>query len=176
MAETASTFTRIEVFRLPRNLLVKTVATLRAEGQGRVESLVFWAGAVGRGVADVRHLFVPAGPGVSKDESHLRVSDAVIAALCDLVDPPRVAVLGQVHTHRYEAFHSPTDDANSLDTPGYVSIVIPHFAEGGADLWEDWAFHECLGSGTFRLLPPAERARRFQIIAPSPIEICHVHA
>jgi hypothetical protein len=37
----------------------------------------------------------------------------------------------QVHTHPRAAFHSPTDDAfPAIQTPGFLSLVIPNFGLG----------------------------------------------
>lgn len=165
-------FTAIETFTLPPSLLDETLAALRAEGELRVESLVFWAGSVGEGKATVTHLFVPKGDGVFKHPLQVRVHDRVIAALCGELDPPRLVLLGQAHTHLEEAFHSPSDDRFSLDTPGYVSIVIPYFGRGDAGTWREWAFYECQGRGRFREIAAAERDRRF-VVAPD--GAVHVH-
>ena len=130
MAATNRYFPRINTFALPTALLDNTLTALRTEGEFCVESLVFWGGAVADGVAVVTHVFVPKGPGVYKHQLQVRINEQVIAALCGELDPPRLVLLGQVHTHMEAAFHSPSDDRFSLDTPGYVSIVIPEFARG----------------------------------------------
>src|SRR5262249_23735065 len=97
-----------EEFEIPRRLLTRTVEVLRREGRGEVESIVFWGGSVGSGVTRVTHLFVPKGPGVKKHPFYVRVSDRVVASLGNLVDPPHLVLIGQVHTHKFEAFHSET--------------------------------------------------------------------
>jgi hypothetical protein len=43
----------------------------------------------------------------------------------------------QIHTHPHTAFHSSTDDAWPLiHTPGFLSLVIPDFAQGEIGLRE----------------------------------------
>jgi hypothetical protein len=163
MAATNRYFPRLDTFALSAALLDNTLTALRAEGKFCVESLVFWGGAVANGVAVVTHVFVPKGPGVYKHPLQVRINDQVIAALCGELDPPRLVLLGQVHTHMEEAFHSPSDDRFSMDTPGYVSIVIPEFARGDVSARDRWAFYECEGSGRFRPIDGQERARRFLI-------------
>lgn len=45
----------------------------------------------------------------------------------------RSGIRVQVHTHPGRAFHSPTDDAWPIvHTPGFLSFVIPDFANGPA--------------------------------------------
>lgn len=171
MAETANAFISIHRFALPYALLEKTVATLREEGSGCVESIAFFAGTIEESTARVTHLLVPKGSGVFKHAYHIRVSDRIVAKLCDFIDPPHRVLLGQVHTHKGEAFHSPSDDANSLDTPGYLSVVIPRFAAGAPSSWAQWAFHECIAPRTFRLWSPAEVGVRIGIEPTGDVEV-----
>ena len=176
MDATNKYFQAIDTFTLPAALLDETLAALRAEGQLRVESLVFWAGSVQNGAATVTHVVVPKGDGVFKHPLQVRIDENVLAAVCDLVDPPRLLLLGQVHTHLGDAFHSPTDDRFSLDTPGYLSIVIPNFARDDAALWHLWAFYECQGGGRFRPIDGAERAYRFIVAPHRTVTVHDVHA
>lgn len=176
MGGTTRYFPRIETFALPAALLDQTLAALRAEGEFRVESLVFWGGAVADRMAVVTHVFVPKGQGVHKHSLQVRVDESVIAALCGQLDPPRLVLLGQVHTHMGTAFHSQSDDRFSLDTPGYVSIVIPEFARGDASARNQWAFYECEGSGRFRAIQAKERSRRFLITPDGPVTVHDVRA
>jgi len=47
----------------------------------------------------------------------------------------RRSVRVQVHTHPRKALHSPTDDAWALiDTPGFLSLVIPQYGLGPVGL------------------------------------------
>jgi hypothetical protein len=44
-------------------------------------------------------------------------------------------VRAQVHTHPYRAFHSPTDDEWPIvSSDGFLSLVIPDFAQGRVGL------------------------------------------
>ena len=176
MGVTNKYFPRIDTFALSAALLAETLAALRAEGEFRVESLVFWGGVVADGVAVVTDVFVPKGPGVYKHPLQVRISDRVIAALCGELDPPRLVLLGQVHTHMEAAFHSPSDDRFSLDTPGYVSIVIPEFARGEVSAQNEWAFYECEGGGHFRAIDAQERVRRFLITPDGAVTVHDVRA
>jgi hypothetical protein len=176
MVGTSKYFKPIETFALPATLLDETLIALRAEGGFSVESLVFWGGSVDSGKATITHVFVPKGEGVSKHPLQVRVDDHVIAALCGQLDPPRLMLLGQVHTHRDEAFHSPSDDRFSLDTPGYLSLVVPNFGRGDASAWHEWAVYECQGRGRFRPMDAVERSRRLLIAPDGAVTIHDVHA
>src|SRR6266404_451103 len=152
MAAKDKFFPHISKFALSPSLLEATVKTLQAEGCFEVESILFWAGAVSGGVATVTDVLVPKGPGVFQHPLHIRVDERIIAALCDVLDPPRLVLLAQVHTHLEEAFHSHTDDHFSFGTPGLLSVVVPNAARDGARRWNEWAFFECLGGSEFRLI------------------------
>lgn len=163
MAAPRSYFHRIEQFTLPSALIPATVDWLRKEGQFRVESIAYWAGSIGVQGARITDLIVPSGPGVQRHPLQVRVSDRTMASICALVEPPDRVLLVQVHTHRGEAFHSDTDDQYSLNTPGLVSIVIPHFAKEGGERWNQWGFHECIDHAVFRRMSTAEVSERFLI-------------
>lgn len=165
---------RIERFALSRALLQELVSRLREEGRGRTESIAFLGGSISGLGAEITHLFVPRGRGVTLHPLYARVSDRTIAEIAGLVDPPNLVLLGQVHTHKYEAFHSETDDANTLDTPGYLSIVVPEFATNGFEGLDSWAVYECTGSRSFRQIQGAELARRFVITGGGAPEVYYV--
>jgi hypothetical protein len=76
-------------------------------------------------------------------------------AAIDLADEGR-SIRAQVHTHGHEAFHSETDDAYpAVQTPGFLSLVIPWFARGPVSL--DEAFLARLSErGTFEKMVPAD--------------------
>jgi hypothetical protein len=71
-------------------------------------------------------------------------------------------LVAQLHTHRHGARHSPGDDAMATSFhPGFLSIVVPNFAVGVAQL------HECIvheyRDGEFGALTPAQVAARFNL-------------
>lgn len=163
MDATNKFFPPISRFVLSLPLLEATARTLQAEGRFEVESMLFWAGTVTNGVATVTDILVPKGQGLLQRPLHIRVDDGIIAALCDVLDPPRIVLLAQVHTHLEEAFHSFTDDHFSLGTPGLLSVVVPDSARGGVPGWKQWAFFVCEGNSEFRLIEGEESTERFSI-------------
>jgi hypothetical protein len=156
-------FPHISRFVLSPSLLEATVDALQAEGRFKVESILFWAGAVNNEIATVTDVLVPKGAGVFQHPLHVRVDEGIIAALCDILDPPRLVLLAQVHTHVEEAFHSHTDDHFSFGTPGLLSVVVPNAARDGVTRWNDWAFLECFGDSEFRLIEREEFAERLSL-------------
>lgn len=167
-------FPAIGAYILPASLPEMTVQVLRAEGTFRVESLVFWAGYVNGSTAVVTQIFVPKGDGVFQHRLQHRIDEKIIAAIGELLDPPRLVLLGQVHTHEHDAFHSPADDKFSLDTPGFLSVVLPEFGRGESSDWQRWAFYECVASGTFRELPADEIQKKFRLDGKGQCEVTYV--
>ena len=163
MAAKDKFFPHISKFVLSHSLLEATIKALQDEGRFEVESILFWAGTVSGGIATVTDVLVPKGPGVFQRPLHIRVDERIIAALCDVLDPPRLVLLAQVHTHLEEAFHSYTDDHFSFGTPGLLSVVVPNAARDGATRWNDWAFLECLGGSEFRIIENEEFAERLPL-------------
>lgn len=164
-------FHSINTFYLCSDLLEHTIRILREEGKFLTESILFWAGFVSKSEATVSHIFAPKGKGVSRHPLRIRVSEETMAAICDMLNPPHLVLLGQVHTHLMEAFHSAADDQNSLDTPGFLSFVVPYGAREGADAWMEWGFYECIGRGKFRNLPGEEMRKRFVVIPDGKVTV-----
>lgn len=176
MAAQSNMFARIEQFELPWILLQETVEILRREGRFEVESLLFWAGRISGTTAAITHIIVPKGHGVFQHPLQVRVNESVMAAVCDLIDPPERVLLAQVHTHIGEAFHSEADDQNSLDTPGYLSLVVPYGAKDDATEWKRWGIFECLGLQRFRRITAHEITNRFVVKPDERIMIHEIRA
>jgi hypothetical protein len=176
MVEADKYFPRIERFVLPQALLDQSLQRLRAEGMYQVESILFWAGTSDAGIATVTHILVPKGKGVFQHPLQIRVSEEIMAALFDILAPPDLILLGQVHTHLGEAFHSHADDRYSPDTPGFLSLVVPYGGRDGVEAWMQWAFYECIGSGRFRPLDAGEITRRFVIDKKGKISIHEIRS
>ncbi|WP_284352654.1 hypothetical protein [Roseisolibacter agri] len=65
-------------------------------------------------------------------------------------------IRAQVHSHPGRAFHSATDDAwPAIHTPGFLSLVVPRFAQGPAGLIHTYLAQITSGGG-WRSLPPAD--------------------
>ena len=115
------------VLSISEELLQHTFETLRHCGSGRHECQVLWIGpwqepdVVSR-VVHPQHR--SHGFGFQLDD------DWITRFWLDLARE-RLGVRAQVHTHPAEAFHSWTDDEYPIiRTAGFLSLVIPNFAQG----------------------------------------------
>jgi hypothetical protein len=143
------------VFLVPQRVLDATFDHLRRCGAGRRECQILWTSSWNTmqditGVVHPRHR-AHAG-GFDLDSTWL---NAFWLELAERGEGVRI----QVHTHPGEAFHSAIDDAFPIiHTPGFLSLVIPRFAQSHVGL--DDAFLAELGQdGLFREVPISEHLR-----------------
>lgn len=125
-------------FEVPRDVIAYGHEFLREMGELGCEGLVLWAGAVDDHDATVVRVFdaiVPRqralrggnGVGLVVDGDELfRLNAACYAR--------RLKLVGQVHSHPLEAYHSEVDDAFAVVTmAGGLSVVVPDFAAAPFD-------------------------------------------
>lgn len=114
-------------FRLPTALLEETFEHLRSCGAGRRECQALWVSPW----ADPERLSAVVHPRHVASAVGFQVDDAWLNAFWGRLADEGLGVRVQVHTHPGAAFHSATDDAFPLiHTPGFLSLVIPRFAQG----------------------------------------------
>jgi hypothetical protein len=124
----------VPLLRLTSAVLANTFEMLRACGRGECECVVYWTGEVAANAIDaVEH------PVHERSPYGYQIDDRWLTRFGFRLARDRRSVKVQVHTHPGHAFHSQTDD----DWPvvaqkGFVSVVIPRFAMGGANLENAW--------------------------------------
>jgi hypothetical protein len=116
----------LAVLRVDRDVLPATFAALRRCGGGERECVVYWLGPAdesGRvdGILQPPHTAELGGYEVDSTW----VTDFFLE-----LRVARRSVRAQVHTHPGASVrHSPTDDGFAIvPSPGFVSLVVPHFA------------------------------------------------
>ena len=131
--------------------LTETLRLLRDCGRGVRECQVLWLSAWHDPdrIARVVH---------SQHSGHafgFRLEDSFINQLWLELAASRSGVRVQVHTHPREAFHSRTDDEWPLvHTVGFLSLVIPNFAQGREGL--DGAYLASIeADGSWKKLEPS---------------------
>lgn len=141
---------RLEV---PQAVLHDTFAEFRRCGKGRSECQVLWTGPWA-GPSQVKTLVHPVhrahGAGFELDGTWLNVFWQELVKLGS-------GIRVQVHTHPRDAFHSPIDDAYPIiHTPGFLSLVIPHFGMRTQDLSEAY-LTEMTESGGWQAVSASDR-------------------
>jgi hypothetical protein len=113
--------------QIAKGVLEQTFEHLRRCGVGRAECVVYLTGSIDDpstvdGVEHPRHTAGPAGYDLDSD---------AIGQLWNKLAASRRSIRVQVHTHPGVAYHSSRDDALAIvQTPGFLSLVIPNFALG----------------------------------------------
>lgn len=136
--------------RLGKGLLAETFAQLHACGGGREECVAFWTGPL----LDPDLVDEMLHPRHSAKRGGYEVDpNWLTQAFGELADRER-EIRVQVHSHPRKAFHSKTDDEYPVvQTPGFLSLVIPDFAAGPVGL-EQTFLARLEGSGGWHPLPP----------------------
>jgi hypothetical protein len=116
---------------VPAQLVADTFAIFRDCGGGRRECVTYWLGPIDtpENVDEVIH------PKHTSMCGGYQIDDQWLTTFWFALARRRKSVRVQVHTHPREAFHSPIDDEWALiDTPGFLSLVIPHYGLGPVGL------------------------------------------
>lgn len=141
------------LLRVPSVLFAQTFDQLRLCGQGRAECQILWIGPWSdpAAVTEVVHPVHRAWRG------GFVLDDAWINAFWYRLAERNEGIRAQVHTHPGRAFHSDTDDAwPILHLEGFLSLVIPNFAQGPVTL-ERTYMAEMTRDGTFAPISPMDR-------------------
>jgi hypothetical protein len=115
------------MIQVPEHMVSATFAFFRACGGGQRECVAYWLGPIAQPdiVNEVIH------PEHMSARGGYQLSDAWLTRFWFDLARRGKSVRVQVHTHPHAAFHSATDDAWALvDTPGFLSLVIPNFGQG----------------------------------------------
>jgi hypothetical protein len=119
------------VIEVPSPVLAETFALFRECGGGQRECVAYWLAPLARPdcVDEVIH------PTHYSARGRYQLDDTWLTSFWFDLASRGKSVRVQVHTHPREASHSPTDDAWALvDSPGFLSLVIPNFGQGPVGL------------------------------------------
>jgi hypothetical protein len=141
-----------EPLRVAGGILPATFRTLRECGRGQCECAVYWTGPCSdQSVDGLEH------PVHERSAFGYRVDDAWLTEFWKRLATSKRGVKAQVHTHPGEAFHSASDDRWPIvSQAGFVSIVIPDFAESEPTLDGAWIGHLQVDGSWRRLASVAE--------------------
>lgn len=122
------------LLRLPREIVRKTIRTLKHCGRGECECAVYWIGPAGKDLIDsYEH------PVHRRSPFGYQVDDRWLTNLWKRLAVSGQSIKAQVHTHPGKAYHSEIDDQWPIvSQPGFISVVIPDFAGGEPSLDRFW--------------------------------------
>jgi hypothetical protein len=143
------------VYMLPKPLLAKTFELIRQCGRGRRECQVLWTSAWQSPafISDVVH------PAHSAHVGGFTLESRWISSFWLELAAQSKGVRVQVHTHPSAAFHSSTDDQYPIiNTPGFLSLVIPGFGLGAIG-FKGAFLAEISPNGDFKQVPISSRLK-----------------
>nr|WP_246812747.1 Mov34/MPN/PAD-1 family protein [Ensifer sp. ENS07] len=155
----------VQRFIVPRAAVDQVHAHLADVGRSGYEGLGLWVGHVADETANVQRALIPqqrlirsaAGVGVYVDGTELH-------RLNMWLFENGLRILAQIHSHPTDAYHSDTDDENALATTvGSLSLVVPDFARGPADLLQT-AVYRLNRAGKWVEIPRQAVGRLIEIV------------
>ncbi|HET8893034.1 MAG TPA: hypothetical protein VFM96_02920 [Gaiellaceae bacterium] len=137
--------------KVGEGLLAETFTIFRECGRGRNECVAYWAGSVNE--PDVVDRVIH--PDHLGEPGFYEIDQDWLNRIWFKLNAEKIDIRVQVHTHHGLAFHSPLDDRFPLmQTDGFLSLVIPSFAEGPVGL-EGTYLAELHAGGTWAELDPS---------------------
>lgn len=120
----------------PTTLWAALIRHLREQGAGTRESGAFLLGhktESGRVMTKVLPYQNLQADALHND--HVSLTAGSFAKLWDFCRREGLSVVGDVHTHRFGASQSPSDQENPMVAlPGHIAFIVPRFAQGNIGL------------------------------------------
>jgi hypothetical protein len=149
---------------LPASALETTLRGL-ALGRDR-EMLCYWVGTALPYVPGLgRRAWVTtvAFPRIYSGYDYFRLAEGEMARLTSWCSDRELWILAQVHTHPTDEPHSAADEGGPFShRPGFISVVIPYFAQFATLRDPQWRAHELRQGGSWSEIDPYDR---FQVVS-----------
>lgn len=157
-------FLDIDCVRVPREIVLEGHRFLRLAGKQHMEGICLWVGYREGTNFVVTDLLIPRQRGVSSDAGLCAIIDGQeLARIGRMLYEANKVLFGQLHSHPTEAYHSVTDDENSIVTTlGGLSLVIPDFATRPFQL-DDCAIYRLDDKGVWAEVAPRDAANLIRI-------------
>jgi len=149
-----TSLSNIETVFLPKKLANKTQLFLRTVGQSRKEGLALWVGSIDGRTFRITNILVPRQRGIRSDDGVcVVVSSEEMLRINMELHQSGLFLIGQIHSHPTEAFHSEMDDENAIaNRVGSLSLVVPDFAAADFSI-ATCAVYRLSADGTWNNVP-----------------------
>ena len=139
-------FLDVQRIKVPTDVIDRTISHLRAVGSHGYEGFALWVGQREQNLFAVKECVIPQQEGMRSERGVcVSVGPEELHRLNVWLYQKKYQLVGQVHSHPTDAYHSDTDDTFPIATTlGSISVVIPDFAKHGFVLAD---------SAVYRLLP-----------------------
>lgn len=162
---TETFFPPIRNWRIPDGAFADSLTELALDGQSGAEGVTLWLGHRRGGEAEVTHVVALRGPGVIKRRALLRIESWLLNDVTDLAIDLGVSLIGQIHSHGGSWVDlSPTDRADGIMVPHYLSVVAPHFGLCPGTRLADCGVHVFESPRGWRRLPEPEVEARLRLM------------
>jgi proteasome lid subunit RPN8/RPN11 len=152
------------LWRLPTAALEASIAEMAPDGARGCEGVALWLGHRVAGIVTITHVVGLRGRGIVRRPDHLAISAELLDDVTDLAIEHGVYLVGQIHSHPGAWVDlSDADKRWGIQAPGYLSVVMPHFARDPATPLGQFGFHVSANGG-WRRLSPFERRWRVAIV------------
>lgn len=124
------------------------------------EMVAFWLGAalVPDGDAPRATVTTVAFPQVESGYAAFRIADGQMGRITEWCAAHGLWVLAQVHTHPTDEPHSEADECwPASHRPGFLSVVVPFFAQFATLRDPQFRVHELVGGDIWRQIDPDDR-------------------
>lgn len=150
---------RVDQLLIPATVLESSLVGL-ALGRDR-EMLCYWIGvAIAPGPEGQSRALVTtvAFPQIVSGYDFFRLVDGQMGQLTEWCSARGLWILAQVHTHPTDEPHSEADECGPVShRPGFLSVVIPFFAQLSTLREPQWRVHELRGAAQWTEVDPARR-------------------
>lgn len=148
-------------WRVPGDLLPKSLELMRDDGARGCEGIGLWLGVTASDEATITHLVEVPEIWVEKRPDFLCVSEIAFAALGDICERDGCYLVGQIHSHPGDFVDlSYADREYGIQAPYFFSVVAPHYAQRPRTAWNDCGVHQFLPGAGFQRFDRAEILRR----------------
>jgi len=149
---------------IPRILLMSIAERLRSCSAGVRECVVYIAASLDVPDSEERRVVASYHPAHEASATHYHVPLEEMWRISEALYHHRQRITGQFHTHPGAAFHSDADNEGLfLPVPGYLSVVVPDFAEAGLGNFRRCYATRYVGGGCWEEIPQPDIATRIRV-------------
>lgn len=153
------------VWKLPKDLLARSIEIMAPHGKLGNEGLALWFGAELNNEIKVTHVVEIRGPGLKTSPLNLQISMRGMSMLTDLAEKYNRYLVGQIHSHPGNFIDlSAVDKEYGIRIQDYLSIVCPHYAQSPSTTWSQCGTH-VFEDRSYRRLKEWEIQRRILLTA-----------
>jgi hypothetical protein len=133
----------VQLPAIPESAVGAVLKDVRSFGASHLETGGFFL--LPRGGQTVSTVALAGDSGIVRGRNFLQISESALARLFVYADGHDIWAPLQFHSHARGAFLSLTDAAHGLRVEGFVSVVVPNYANPTFDVkaWGWWCFSAC---------------------------------